>query len=113
MTAPEPLFSARTTRWILLGWMAVLLVAVAVLSTRAVGESARQRDAIQRQLQIDCGFYGDIAQAPVAPQTVELGRRLVRDARSSWDRRGCEAVTGPLPPIDPDALKAAPPTRSR
>jgi hypothetical protein len=96
MTAPP--FSRRATRWIVYGWMAVLLVAVAVLSVRAIGESARQRNEVRRQLQVDCAFYGDLASAPLPPNASELGRRIISDAAKSYDKRGCDRVAGPLPP---------------
>ena len=75
-----------------------------VLAVRAAGEPERTT----RSQQIDCDFYGDIAQAPLAPNAGELARRVVRDAAKSYEKRGCEQVTGPLPPQDSEANRPAP-----
>jgi hypothetical protein len=92
-----PVFSTRGARWIVYGWMAVLLVAVAVLSVRAISEPARQRAEVARQLRVDCAFYGDLAGAPLPPNASDLGRRIIHDAGESYDQRGCARVAGPRP----------------
>lgn len=54
-----------------------------------------------------CPFNRDLASLPVAPQTGEIGRRIVRDAAAAY-QRVCVPRYGPLPPVDPDAYRPAP-----
>jgi hypothetical protein len=100
----DPLFSHRTIRYLFYGWSVILLVAVAVLAVRQNGEPQRTT----RQLQVDCAFYGDIAKVPLPANASELGRRIVRDAADSYDKRGCERISGPLPTPPPPTPDAGP-----
>ena len=72
---------------------------VGVLSVRVAGEPTRTRE----QLQVDCPFYGLIAAAPLPSNSSELGKRLVRASRDSYNKpaRDCPAVLGPLPSVAP------------
>ena len=66
---------------------------VGMLAVRVAGEQHRT----QEQLQVDCPFYGLIAGAPLPSNANDLSRRIVRASEDSYDQRGCEQVTGPLP----------------
>lgn len=98
------LFSPPTSRILFWAWSAVLLIAIGVLGVRQHGEP----DRTTRQLQIDCAFYGDIAKAPLPSNASALGRRIVQDAAESYDKRGCERISGPLPSLTAGADKPAP-----
>lgn len=115
--APEPqppLFSARTTRIIFFGTLAVLLAAVGFLGARSVGESARTKTVVNRavadlqeEIRSDCAFKWDLADLPreIRPRTRGLVK-IAADARFAYMQKGCQDAGGPPPP----PLYAADPT---
>jgi len=128
----ERLFSPRVTRWIVFGWMAVLLFAVGVLSVRATGEQSRTQAAVtdaitkeqerqaaeqtrqaaeqERQGRALCQSWKQTAESDVSPNASELARSIVRTAADDYRLVHCERFAGPLGEVDPEAYRPAPPS---
>lgn len=83
-------------------WAGVLTSLLVWLMLQATSEAQAVRYAL-------CPFDRDIATAPVAANSSELGRRIIRDAAAAY-LRVCVDQYGPLPPVDLDAYLPAPPT---
>lgn len=86
---------------------AVILLGVAGFFYVRSSVAANSR-TLRTAIRADCAWYQDVATAPVAPATQELGRRLVRDAAEAYRDRQCAAAFGPLTGVDPDAYRPAP-----
>jgi hypothetical protein len=99
--------NGRLWRRLQIAGVLLFVVTLGVLAVRATGESARTKAVAEKLLAEDCTFFGDIATAPVPPTSAELGRRIVRDAKRSYDARHCEDLYGPVD-VDPDAYRRAP-----
>lgn len=87
-------------------WMLILVFTVGVLSIRAVGEAARFGRVVEESLREDCQFFGGLAGAPVPPSTTGIGRRLVLDAKRSYDARSCDRLFGAVA-VDPEVYRPA------
>lgn len=130
MASGQPLFSPRVTRWLVLGWMTVLLVVVAMLAVRAMGEGGRTHTAVtnaitaeqkrqaaeqarqaaeqERQGRALCQSWKQTAESVVSPKASESDRSQVRTAADAYRLVHCDQRTGALGPIDPDAFRPAP-----
>lgn len=82
--------------------LAVIIGVVGWINQR--GEQDRIRDAVA----VDCPGIRDIATFDLPPTASTITRQLVRNYYDSYQGR-CADIFGPLPPIDPDATKPAPP----
>lgn len=69
--------------------------AIAGIAIRANTES------LDKRLTADCQLAKDVAEAPVAPGTGALGRKIVKDFRDSYNAK-CIEKYGQLKPADPD-----------
>lgn len=83
----------------------VMVIWFSVYSLHTAGEARSRSQDLRAAI---CPFYKDIAALPVSPKSSDLGRGIVRDAADAYARL-CVSIYGPLPPVDPEAYKTAPP----
>lgn len=76
---------------------------------KAADRAAGERERILNVVSVDCPALRDFATYDIPPGSGELARRLVRNFYASYTGR-CADITGPLPPLDPDATRPPPAT---
>ena len=130
MAGGEPLFSPRVTRWLVLGWMTVLLIVVAMLAVRAMGEGGRTHTAVTNAITAEqkrqaaeqarqaaeqdrtsralCRQWKQAAEQDLPPDADEASRSFVRTSADDYRLIHCERFAGPLGRVDPNAYRPAP-----
>lgn len=73
----------------------------------AADVAAAAAQTAQDFAQADCSTWHDLAVAPPSPQTTNF--TLFVDFRIGYERKGCVALTGKLPPPDPRVKALLPP----
>lgn len=73
--------------------------------TRQLTQQVRQQaSAAQRYSQADCGTWHDLTLIPPTTGASVSGLKLWAGFRNSYVHKGCVAIKGPVPPVDPRLL---------